>query len=123
MEYRIEVLASFKKEAKRLRKHYASFIDDYEKLLGWIDAYDLDSQIDTLAERPFLIWHGTEDEKIPYERRRPGHGRVWPDHRACRGCRHWRHHAVERWHHEHVHQSHGESEQIIKTQGKEDAGR
>ena len=28
MEYRIEVLASFKKEAKRL--HYASFIDDYE---------------------------------------------------------------------------------------------
>ena len=30
MEYRIEVLASFKKEAKRLRKHYASFIDDYE---------------------------------------------------------------------------------------------
>ena len=32
MEYRIEVLASFKKEAKRLRKHYASFIDDYEKL-------------------------------------------------------------------------------------------
>ena len=41
--------------------------NDYEKLLGWIDAYDLDSQIDTLAERPFLIWHGTEDEKIPYE--------------------------------------------------------
>ena len=30
MEYRIEVLASFKKEAKSLRKHYASFIDDYE---------------------------------------------------------------------------------------------
>ena len=30
MEYRIEVLASFKKEAKRLRTHYASFIDDYE---------------------------------------------------------------------------------------------
>ncbi|MFC4710159.1 alpha/beta fold hydrolase [Enterococcus eurekensis] len=41
--------------------------NDYEKLLGWIDAYDLESQIDTLAERPFLIWHGTEDEKIPYE--------------------------------------------------------
>ena len=37
MEYRIEVLASFKKEAKRLRKHYASFIDDYEKLLGELD--------------------------------------------------------------------------------------
>ena len=30
MEYRIEVLASVKKEAKRLRTHYASFIDDYE---------------------------------------------------------------------------------------------
>lgn len=37
MEYRIEVLASFKKEAKRLRKHYASFIDDYEKLLGELE--------------------------------------------------------------------------------------
>ena len=37
MEYRIEVLASFKKEAKRLRKHYASFIDDYGKnyLASW----------------------------------------------------------------------------------------
>ena len=37
MDYRIEVLASFKKEAKRLRKHYASFIDDYEKLLGELE--------------------------------------------------------------------------------------
>ena len=29
-EFLKEVLASFKKEAKRLRKQYASFIDDYE---------------------------------------------------------------------------------------------
>ena len=32
-----DFLASFKKEAKRLRKHYASFIDDYEKLLGELE--------------------------------------------------------------------------------------
>lgn len=33
MEYKIELSASFKKEAKRLRKHYASFADDYDKLI------------------------------------------------------------------------------------------
>lgn len=33
MEYRIELSASFKKEAKRLGKHYASFADDYDKLI------------------------------------------------------------------------------------------
>lgn len=41
--------------------------NDYEILLSWIEHYDLQSQIEKLGERPFLIWHGTEDEKIPYE--------------------------------------------------------
>ena len=41
--------------------------DDYETLVSWIEHYDLQSQIEKLGERPFLIWHGTEDEKIPYE--------------------------------------------------------
>ena len=41
--------------------------NDYESLVSWIDHYDLQSQIETLAARPLLFWHGTEDEKIPYE--------------------------------------------------------
>lgn len=40
---------------------------DYETLVSWIDKYDLQSQIEKLGERPLLIWHGMEDEKIPYE--------------------------------------------------------
>lgn len=38
MEYRIELSASFKKEAKRLKKHYASFADDYDKLIDDLEA-------------------------------------------------------------------------------------
>lgn len=38
MEYRIELSASFKKEAKRLRKHYASFADDYDNLIDDLEA-------------------------------------------------------------------------------------
>lgn len=41
--------------------------NDYEALVSWINDYDLQSQIETLAARPLLFWHGTEDEKIPYE--------------------------------------------------------
>lgn len=37
MKYRIEILATFKKEAKRFNKHYASFTDDYEKLLDELE--------------------------------------------------------------------------------------
>lgn len=38
MNYRIELSDSFKKEAKRLKKHYASFVDDYEKLIDELEA-------------------------------------------------------------------------------------
>lgn len=41
--------------------------EDYETLVSWIDAYDLSSQVEKLNERPLLFWHGTQDEKIPYE--------------------------------------------------------
>lgn len=37
MKYRIELLATFKKEAKRLKKHYPSFVDDYEKLIDELE--------------------------------------------------------------------------------------
>lgn len=33
MKISIKALSSFKKEFKRLRKHYASMVDDYERLL------------------------------------------------------------------------------------------
>ena len=33
MSHRIEPLPTFKREAKRLNKRYASFADDYERLL------------------------------------------------------------------------------------------
>ena len=33
MNVKIESLPTFKREAKRLNKHYASFADDYEKLI------------------------------------------------------------------------------------------
>lgn len=38
MKYKIELSASFKKEAKRLKKHYVSFVDDYEKLINDLEA-------------------------------------------------------------------------------------
>ena len=56
MEYRIEVLASFKKEAKRLRKHYASFIDDYEKLLGELES----------SSKLFLVFRAPVRSKAVY---------------------------------------------------------
>lgn len=40
---------------------------DYEQLTAWLAAYDLSLHPDTLAKRPLLFWHGTQDEKIPYQ--------------------------------------------------------
>lgn len=40
---------------------------DYEKLLVWLEIYDLSLQPEKLAQRPLLFWHGRQDEKIPYE--------------------------------------------------------
>ena len=55
---------------ERIQKHAGAagfFVpDDYQLLLGWIEAYDLQTQPEKLAGRPLLFWHGTEDEKIPY---------------------------------------------------------
>lgn len=39
----------------------------YQQLLAWVPYFDLASQADKLADRPFLLWHGQADEKIPYE--------------------------------------------------------
>lgn len=37
MNVKIEPLPTFKREAKRLNKHYASFADDYEKLIAELE--------------------------------------------------------------------------------------
>lgn len=38
MNVKIEPLPTFKREAKRLNKHYASFADDYERLINELEA-------------------------------------------------------------------------------------
>ncbi|BDQ60991.1 hypothetical protein EfsSVR2332_10690 [Enterococcus faecalis] len=40
---------------------------DLPLLLSWVHQYDLSQTPERLQERPMLFWHGTEDEKIPYE--------------------------------------------------------
>ena len=38
MNVKIEPLPTFKREAKRLNKHYASFADDYERFINELEA-------------------------------------------------------------------------------------
>lgn len=38
MSVKIEPLPTFKREAKRLNKHYASFADDYERFINELEA-------------------------------------------------------------------------------------
>ncbi|ANZ98927.1 S9 family serine peptidase [Carnobacterium divergens] len=40
---------------------------DLPFLLSWIHYYDLSKNPEKLNNRPVLFWHGTEDEKIPYQ--------------------------------------------------------
>ncbi|MBL1223646.1 alpha/beta fold hydrolase [Enterococcus sp. BWR-S5] len=40
---------------------------DLPLLLSWVEKYDLSQVPEKLDNRPVLFWHGTEDEKIPYE--------------------------------------------------------
>lgn len=43
---------------------------DMADLTSWIDHYDLAKHPETLAGRPVLFWHGTSDERVPYEQAR-----------------------------------------------------
>lgn len=40
---------------------------DMKMLTSWIDNYDLNLQPEKINKRPLLFWHGTVDERIPYE--------------------------------------------------------
>lgn len=41
--------------------------DDLTQLLSWVNYYDLSKNPQKINHRPVLFWHGTEDEKIPYQ--------------------------------------------------------
>lgn len=50
-----------------IQKYGITMPTDYEKLTGWIEAYDLATHYEELPQRPLFFWHGTEDEKISFE--------------------------------------------------------
>ena len=39
---------------------------DLFELMSWVKAYDLSLQPEKLAGRPLFMWHGTDDDRIPY---------------------------------------------------------
>lgn len=43
------------------------FPKDYHSLLAWIPEYDLSLHPESLGNRPVYFWHGTRDDRIPYE--------------------------------------------------------
>lgn len=43
-----------------------SYPKDLPLMLSWLKNYDLSLQPEKLANRPFLMWHGTADKRIPF---------------------------------------------------------
>lgn len=41
--------------------------EDYLDLTSWTEKYDLSKQADVLGDRPFFIWHGEDDDRVPFE--------------------------------------------------------
>lgn len=41
--------------------------NDYFDLTSWIPKYDLSRQSELLGNKPFFIWHGDEDDRVPFE--------------------------------------------------------
>lgn len=39
---------------------------DFYDLFSWISHYDLSVQAEKIHHRPFYIWHGTHDKRVPY---------------------------------------------------------
>ena len=50
--------------ATRLNRHLP---EDYFDLLSWIPNYDLSLRPETLQGRPLYIWHGIQDQIVPYD--------------------------------------------------------
>lgn len=57
-------------------KNHVYLPTDMADLTSWLTAYDLNSHPETLAHRPVLFWHGTDDERIPYHQSRDFFDRV-----------------------------------------------
>lgn len=52
-------------------KEYGLFVpNDLLKLLSWVKNYDLSLNPAAINRRPFFIWHGTRDERIPFSQPR-----------------------------------------------------
>ena len=59
---------AYKERIKHFAKEYDRYLpEDYDELVSWIPAYDLSLRPETLAGRPFFIWHGTKDTVVPYD--------------------------------------------------------
>lgn len=50
--------------AERLNRYLPQ---DYYELLNWIPNYDLSLHPETLKGRPLFIWHGKQDQIVPYQ--------------------------------------------------------
>lgn len=57
-------------------KQHVYLPTDMADITSWISHYDLNQHPETIAKRPVLFWHGTEDERIPYEQARDFFDRV-----------------------------------------------
>lgn len=51
----------------KVRQQNRPVPSDLRLILSWIPQFDLSLQPEKMANRPILFWHGTEDEKNPYE--------------------------------------------------------
>lgn len=51
----------------KVRQNKGLLPTDLGLILSWIPQFDLSLQPEKMANRPILFWHGTDDEKIPYQ--------------------------------------------------------
>ncbi|GKQ43232.1 lipase/esterase [Companilactobacillus sp. RD055328] len=55
-----------KRVSDSAKKYGLDVPQDLELMTSWIEHYDLNLQPDAINERPFLLWHGTNDQRIPF---------------------------------------------------------
>ncbi|AEA01550.1 MULTISPECIES: alpha/beta fold hydrolase [Aerococcus] len=57
--------------AERLYQHAKAaqrfMPDDYFKLIAWLENYDLSRHSERLGQRPLFIWHGRQDQRVPFD--------------------------------------------------------
>ncbi|AMB93720.1 alpha/beta fold hydrolase [Aerococcus sanguinicola] len=53
--------------ARHAREAGRYFPKDAKTLLGWLEDYDLSIQANQLGNRPLFIWHGRQDDRIPFQ--------------------------------------------------------